>query len=86
MSDNKIKIAEESIVGLLGLTFLALLVLKLTKLATISWLWVLFPLWIGPAAVIGILIVAAAVTGCIFGVAKFLDYIDKRRRLKKRKK
>lgn len=40
-------------IGLLGLTFVVLLVLKLTNLAPgLSWFWVWFPLWIGPAIVV----------------------------------
>lgn len=38
--------------SLVGLTFLALLILKLTGLADITWFWVFFPLWILPAVVL----------------------------------
>jgi hypothetical protein len=43
--------------GLGTLTFLVLLVLKLTGLANMTWFWVFFPLWIIPAVFIVFLFV-----------------------------
>lgn len=60
-------------IGLGGLTFLALLVLKLGGWANITWFWVFFPLWFGFAVVIGIILIIAIIWGlCLLG-AKLLE-------------
>ena len=50
-------------VGLLGLTFVALLVLKLAGLADLSWWWVFTPLFIG-----------AGLAGFFFGVLALIVF------------
>lgn len=44
--------------NLIGIVFVALLVLKLLKVVDISWVWVLSPLWIG-----GIIAIVALIIG-----------------------
>jgi len=78
---ERITVNTTPAVGFLGLTFLILLVLKLTKLATISWFWVFSPLLVVPA----ILLLIGIVIGGVFAVAATHDYINKRKRLKRRK-
>lgn len=55
------------------LFFLVLLVLKVTDVIALSWLWVCAPLWI-PLAVAGALFVLA---GLMFGAAKVIDKVAK---------
>ncbi len=47
--------------GFCGLLTIAFIVLKLCKVITWSWVWVLSPLWIGFALAIVILIVTAII-------------------------
>ena len=47
--------------GFLGLLTIAFIVLKLCKVITWSWVWVLCPLWIGFALAIVILIITAII-------------------------
>lgn len=66
-------------IGFLGLLTIAFIVLKLTKVITWSWLWVLSPLWIGTALVlliIGIIFLVA-------GISVFRD--DKKSQIRRRK-
>jgi hypothetical protein len=44
-------------VGFAGLLTIVFIVLKLTKVITWSWIWVLSPLWIGWSLVIVLLII-----------------------------
>lgn len=53
-------------VGLFGLTFLALLILKLTNLTTISWWWVWLPL-------LGIPVLIVVVFLALLGFALLID-------------
>jgi hypothetical protein len=56
-------------INVMGVVFLILLMLKLTgtgMVATWSWWWVTCPIWIGPAAVIGVFI-CFAIIAAIFG-------------------
>lgn len=86
MSDGSTKVqVGGSGIGLGGLVFLVLLVLKLTGTAAISWFWVFFPLWIVPAVVIGLLLAGGLIAGLIFAGAKLLSFMPGRR-LKKRSK
>lgn len=48
-------------IGLSGVLFVVFLVLKLTHYIDWSWWWVTCPLWIGPAIVAGVLLVAGVV-------------------------
>lgn len=48
-------------VGFVGLLTLLFITLKLCKIITWSWLWVLCPLWITPAIVIGVLIIGLVI-------------------------
>ena len=52
-------------IGLGTILFIIFLVLKLTGHITWSWFWVIFPLWIGPAVIIGILIIVLIICGII---------------------
>lgn len=54
MSDSDKKVNVGGGIGLGGIVFCILLVLKLTGAAQISWFWVFFPLWIVPAVLAGI--------------------------------
>lgn len=51
-SDGKVNVSGG--IGLGGLVFCVLLVLKLTGLVQLSWFWVFFPLWIVPAVLTGL--------------------------------
>lgn len=51
--------------GISGLTFIALLVIKLAVNPSISWFWVFFPLWIVPSALIALSLVIFII-GAIF--------------------
>mgnify|MGYP001593111393 CR=1 FL=1 len=53
MADQQL--ANSSGVGFLGLLFLVLLTLKLTKVIGWSWWWIIAPLW-GPVALIWVVI------------------------------
>lgn len=64
-----------------GLTFLVLLVLKLTRVADVSWFWVTFPLWVGLAFVAGLF----ASIGLVFLVAMAWDALATRRRRSQRR-
>lgn len=48
-------------IGFCGLLTIAFIVLKLTKYIDWSWLWVLSPIWIPAAVVIGFLIIAGVI-------------------------
>jgi len=63
MEQQKQPIKTSTPVTLEGLTFLVLLVLKLTGKADISWLTVFLPLYIGPALVIIVGLFAAIFMG-----------------------
>lgn len=72
MSDDKGKNAAGGGIGLLGATFLVLLVLKLTDVPSmreVSWWWVTLPLWAVPALLLAFGLVA------VLGAA-FLDVRD----------
>lgn len=56
-----------SIVGLLGLIFI---VLKLCKVISWSWLWVLSPFWIPLAIIAIVFILGGIVAGAIYLFAK----------------
>ena len=47
MSNTTVNTQQSGGVGILGLLFVVLLVLKLTGWATLSWFWVFLPLIIG---------------------------------------
>lgn len=72
--------AAGSGIGLGGLVFVVLLVLKLTKLAVLSWFWVFFPLWAPLGAFIGISLAVAAVAGLVWLGASFFELIGSARR------
>jgi len=44
-------------IGFSGLLTIAFIILKLCGVIDWSWLWVLSPLWIGAAAIIGLIVV-----------------------------
>ena len=55
-------------IGLSGLTFAVLLVLKLANIADLSWFWVTAPLWI-PLGVVGAIVIVVLV---IYGLAALI--------------
>lgn len=63
-------------IGFASLLTIAFIVLKLCDVIDWSWWWVLSPLWISFAAVIGIIVIAMIVAG---GVYLIQDYRRKRR-------
>ena len=60
--------SSSSGIGLSGLTFIALLVLKLTNVIDCSWWWVTAPLWINA------IIVILAVAGGVLWMRKTKNY------------
>lgn len=54
---NKLTISVGNL-SLSTIVFIVFLVLKLTGYITWSWWWVTAPLWVGPAAVVGIIAIA----------------------------
>lgn len=58
-------------IGLFGLTFVALMVLKLTGYIAISWWWVTAPLW-GPLAL------ALSIGLIVFLIAGIIEYSNRR--------
>ena len=56
MSEKKIVI--NSGLSFTTILFITFLVLKLTNVITWSWWWVTAPLWVGPAIVLGLIILA----------------------------
>lgn len=65
-------------IGFLGALTIAFIVLKLTGVIGWSWLWVLAPLWIPWAVVLGVL----AVIGLVYLVAALFEGKDRRNRRK----
>lgn len=51
--------------GLGTIVFIVFLILKLTGAANIPWFWVFFPLWIIPAVLISLVLLAAIISGFI---------------------
>jgi hypothetical protein len=73
--------SSSSGIGFAGLLTIAFIVLKLTDVIDWSWWWVLSPLWIGAAIVIGILAIAGIIIVLSGGKRKkksFRDRFDKR--------
>ena len=63
-------------VGFVGLLTIAFIVLKLTKVISWSWVWVLSPIWIDAALTVLILLVT-------FIVCAILDYKEKKNEKKR---
>ena len=53
---------EKGGISFSGLLFIVLLVLKLVKVISISWVWVFAPLWIPACIALVILIIAAIIS------------------------
>lgn len=66
-----------SFVGLLAIVFITL---KLIGIITWSWLWVLSPLWIGLAIVLGFIVIAGIIGGFVLLGAVIIDFINKKRK------
>lgn len=62
MKREQVVVKSGKDVGLLGLLFIALVVLKLCNVIKWSWWWVTAPLW-GPLA-IGLIVVAGIILWC----------------------
>lgn len=61
MNENKPVVVNGGSVGFCGLLTLVFIVLKLCKVISWSWLWVLAPLWIPVGIVLVICIIAALI-------------------------
>ena len=61
MNENKPVVVNGCSVGFCGLLTLVFIVLKLCKVISWSWLWVLAPLWIPVGIVLVICIIAALI-------------------------
>lgn len=61
MNDNKPVVVNKSGVGFCGLLTLVFIILKLCKVITWSWVWVLAPLWIPLGLAIVFLVVAVVI-------------------------
>lgn len=61
MNDNKPVVVNKGGVGFCGLLTLVFIILKLCKVISWSWLWVLAPLWISVGISIIILIIAVVI-------------------------
>lgn len=62
-----------------------LLILKFTLTPALPWVWVFFPLWIGPAICLVILAISLSfgiIGSVVMGIAYLLDYVTKTRRHK----
>ena len=62
---------QSSGIGFVGLLTIAFVVLKLTKHIAWSWVWVLSPVWISAAAVLGIIGVGLLVILVVAAVQHF---------------
>ena len=65
MSNSSNKSSASGGVGFCGLLTVAFIVLKLTGYISWSWLWVLSPLWISLAVVLGIALIALIVLAIV---------------------
>ena len=63
MDDHKNSVTISVGPGLVGLTFLLFLALKLCGVIDWSWWWVTSPLWIGGAFALAVLLFAAVLIG-----------------------
>jgi len=78
MSESK-TIVNKNGIGFLGLLTVLFIGLKLTGFITWSWLWVVSPLWIPLALIVGILVIAGLAVGVIHIVDAVDDKLRKRR-------
>lgn len=61
MNDNKPVVVSSSGVGFCGLLTIVFIVLKLCKVITWSWIWVLAPLWIPFGITVAVLVMALVI-------------------------
>ena len=61
MNDNKPVVVSDSGVGFCGLLTLILITLKLCKVISWSWVWVLAPLWISFGIAVALLLIVAVI-------------------------
>ena len=61
MNDNKPVVVNKGGVGFCGLLTIVLIVLKLCKVITWSWIWVLAPLWISFGIAVALLLIVAVI-------------------------
>ena len=60
-NEREVMIMEKGGISFSGLLFIILLVLKLVKVISISWIWVFAPLWIPLGIALVILIIATII-------------------------
>lgn len=72
MSDNK-TVVKSGGIGFLGALTILFIALKLTNYISWSWWWVLAPLWVPSAVVLGILVILLVIAG----VAAIIDHNKK---------
>jgi hypothetical protein len=68
---------------LLTMTAVVLVVLKLSGVIGISWLWALSPLWLGTAAVLAIIVLFLGALAVASGVLLFVAFLIDRVQLRK---
>ena len=61
-NEREVMIMEKGGISFSGLLFIILLVLKLVKVISISWVWVFAPLWI-PLGIALVLLIIAIIIG-----------------------
>jgi len=75
---SKEKSSSSSSGGLLGLLFIAFLVLKLCGVIYWSWWWVTAPLWIPFGIVLAIVIICGVISLTFGGMELWRDYREKK--------
>lgn len=65
MSDKKVSSSSSSGIGFLGLLAVLFIGLKLTGYIDWSWWWVLAPLWIGWAVVLGVIAIIGVIAAIV---------------------
>ena len=64
MSDNK-TVVKSGGIGFFGALTILFIALKLTDVIAWSWWWVLAPLWVPSAVVLGVLVIMLVIAGVI---------------------
>jgi len=67
---EKVVVKGSGGIGFAGLLTIVFIVLKLTGFISWSWLWVLCPLWLGLALVLGIAIIALVIGAIAMSLGK----------------
>lgn len=64
MSDNK-TVVKSGGIGFLGALTILFIALKLTNYISWSWWWVLAPMWVPSAVVLGVLVILLVIAGVV---------------------